>query len=145
MAYFSEEMPKPAPNIDDEGFWRSCNERQLRFQGCVDCGAVRHPPTPICGSCLSTQTTWVDAPNVGEVFTFTVVWHASHPAVAQNLPYVVAVVEFPALPGVRLVSNVTDCDATEVCIGMQVALWWDEVSPGVLVPRFRPTGQERVT
>lgn len=138
MAYFPDTMPKPVPTMDDEPFWRSCAERRLRFQSCAACGTPRHPPTPVCPVCRSTATAWVDGPARAEVFTFTVVHHASHPAVADRLPYVGAVITFPDLPGVRLVSNVTDCDPHAVAIGMPVELWWDDVGDGTLVPRFRP-------
>lgn len=138
MAYFPDTMPRPVPTMDDAGFWASCRERRLRFQACAACGMPRHPPTPVCPACRSTKVAWVDAPDEAEIYTFTVIHHASHPAVRERLPYVGAVIVFPSLAGVRLVSNVTDCPPSAVRIGMKVALWWDDVGDGVLVPRFRP-------
>ena len=55
-----------------------------------------------------------------------------------NLPYVIAVVTFEGLPGVRLVSNVTHVAPAEMRIGMTVSLWWDSLDDGRLIPRFRP-------
>src|SRR5690606_5201440 len=94
MAYFPADMPGVEPNMDDAGFWEKCGEQQLSFQACGQCGHLRHPPTPICANCHSTEIKWVQAPSKGEVFTYTVVHHASHAAVKTKLPYVVALITF---------------------------------------------------
>lgn len=138
MAYFPETMPRPVPTMDDAGFWQGCADRVLRFQACGDCDAVRHPPTPVCPACRSTRVVWHEAPEEAEVYTFTIVHHASHPAVKARLPYVGAVVVFPAMPGVRLVTNITDWNPAAVYIGMPVRLWWDDIGEGLYLPRFRP-------
>jgi len=138
MAYFPDDMPGVEPNMDDAGFWDNCRRRELRFQACDACGMLRHPPSPICPHCHGTGVKWVQAPDEAEVYTYTVVHHASHPAVQSRLPYVVAVLEFPGLPGVRLVTNVTDIPPDRVQVGMQVGLWWDELKEGPPIPRFRP-------
>ena len=139
MAFFPDDMPRPVPTMDDAGFWAGCSEKVLRFEACADCGTLRHPPTPVCPVCRSTAVEWRDAPEEAEVYTYTVVHHASHPAVKSRLPYVGAVVIFPQMPGVRLVTNITDCDPSSISIGMPVRLWWDDIGGGMYVPRFRPT------
>lgn len=142
MSYFPDTMPRPTPLMYEADFWNACKEKKLRFQACGACGQLRHPPTPICPECHSTEVKWVDAPEEAEVFSFTVVHHASHPAVKEKLPYVVGILTFEGMPGVRLVSNVTDIPTDQVTIGMKVKLWWDDIGEGVFVPRFRPaTGQ----
>jgi uncharacterized OB-fold protein len=138
MAYFSAEMPRPYPHNDDAGFWDACKEQRLCFQACSKCGALRHPPAPICHQCHSTETYWIEAPLRAVLYTFTVVHHASHPAVTGQLPYVAAVIEFPELPGVRLVSNVTGADRAELHIGMPLQLWWDDIGEVMMIPRFKP-------
>ncbi|MEC9347967.1 MAG: OB-fold domain-containing protein [Pseudomonadota bacterium] len=136
MAMFPDSMPRPTPNMDEQGFWDACAQQALRFQACGSCGTLRHPPLPICGACHSTAIRWVDAPAEAELFSYTVVHHASHPAVKGNLPYVVGIVSFPGLPGVRLVSNITGVERTDVRIGMKLRLWWDDIGAGMYVPRF---------
>lgn len=138
MAYFPDTMPRPAPNMDDAGFWDCCRQRKLAFQTCAECGTPRHPPTPVCPKCHSTKIKWSEAPAEAEVYTYNVIHHASHAAVTGRLPYIGAVIVFPGLPGVRLVSNLTDCDPSAVSIGMKVELWWDDIGEGMFVPRFRP-------
>ncbi|MBV7486462.1 Zn-ribbon domain-containing OB-fold protein [Bordetella sp. BOR01] len=138
MAYFPADMPGVEPNMDDTGFWDNCRKHRLVFQACSECSVLRHPPTPICPHCHSVQVKWVEAPDEGQVYTYTIVHHASHPAVQSRLPYVVALLEFPGLPGVRLVTNVTDAPPEKVFIGMRLGLWWDDLDDGFSIPRFRP-------
>jgi uncharacterized protein len=138
MSWFSDAMPRPVPTLDDAAFWEGCAARRLQFQHCADCAAARHPPTPICPACRSTAVQWREAPARAEVYTYTVIHYAAHPAVQERLPYVSAVVTFPGLDGVRLVTNVTDVDPSEVSIGMRVRLWWDDVGEGLFLPRFAP-------
>ncbi len=142
MSFFPPDMPRPEPNMDDEGFWTRCADQTLCFQACGRCATLRHPPTPICSACHSTDVQWVEAPSEAEVYTFTIVRHANDPAVRSAIPYVGAVVVFPALPGVRLITNVTDIDPGEVKIGMPVSLWWDEIGEGMFIPRFKPERRE---
>jgi uncharacterized OB-fold protein len=139
MAYFPDDMPGVEPNWDDREFWAACAERRLLVQACAACDTPRHPPSPMCPVCHSTRIRWLDAPDRGRIYSFTVVRHASHPAVTSRLPYVVAVIEFPELHGVRLVSNVTDADPATMKIGQSVDLWWDQLTDGTYLPRFRPS------
>jgi uncharacterized OB-fold protein len=81
----------------------------------------------------------VDGPSTAVVYTFCVVHHANHPAVEPVVPYVVGVVVFPTLPGVRFVTNITDVAPEAVRIGMLVELWWDDIGDDMKVPRFRPS------
>lgn len=144
MSYFPVDMPAPEPNMDDQGFWRCCADRRLSFQSCSDCHTARHPPTPVCAKCHSTQVEWVQAPEIATVYTYTVIRHAGHTAVTTKLPYVVAVVEFDELAGVRFVTNITHLEPAEVSIGMKVRVWWDLLEEQslngapVYIPRFKP-------
>ena len=138
MSYFPNNMPRPEPTMDEAAFWNFCKDRSLRFQSCVQCGTLRHPPIPMCHLCQSCEVNYREVHTDAEVYSFTVVRHASHPAVAEKLPYVVAVVEFPTMPGVRLITNLTDIHPTQVRIGMQCTIWWDDIGEGMFIPRFRP-------
>jgi uncharacterized OB-fold protein len=71
------------------------------------------------------------------VFSFTWVHTAAHESVAQSLPYNVAVVEFPALPGVRLISNVMGVGPGELAVGDALSLAWDPAGEAMFLPRFR--------
>jgi uncharacterized protein len=140
MSFFPADMPRPDPDYDDKGFWKNCSEKRLCFQACGDCGALRHPPTPICHACHSVDVKWTQAPTTGVIYSYNVVHHAGHAAVETVLPYVGALVEFEGCAGVRLITNVTDVDPGMMAIGMRVQLWWDDIGEDMFIPRFKPAG-----
>lgn len=137
MAYFGERNVLPEPNADDAPFWAACAARRLTFQRCAACGHVTHPPIGACPACQSLERGWVEAPPGARVFSFTWVHTAAHDSVAQSLPYNVVVVEFPALPGVRLISNVVDAARGDLAIGDAVTLVWEAAGDAMALPRFR--------
>lgn len=137
MALFPPDMPGVDPGFDDAAFWTHCRNRKLKFQACADCGTPRHPPGPVCPSCQSLKTAWIE-PGEAELYSFTVVHYASHAAVKAQLPYVVGLATFAGVPGVKLVTNVTGVEQADVEIGMKLQLWWDDVGEGMYLPRFRP-------
>jgi uncharacterized OB-fold protein len=137
MAYLPNEIPGPEPTVDDQQFWQYCQQRELRFQRCMACKRFRHPPAPVCLHCRSFESEWLPAPETGVVFSFTIVHHPAHPAVSPILPYNVVIVDFPQYDHVRLVSNLIDVSPSEISIGMEVALVWETVGNGMLVPRFQ--------
>ena len=137
MTYLSA-LPGPQPTIDDQAFWEHCQVRELRFQRCRDCGHYRAPPQPTCPRCQSIGCDWVQANDEAELFSYTVVHYKAHPAVAEALPYNVAIVNFPSFDNVRLVSNVVDIPHERLRIGMKLRLVWETASNGVPLPRFAP-------
>ena len=133
-AYLPETLPFPAPQADATPFWTHCRERRLCFQGCAGCGRLRHPPGPRCPACHSDAVEWREAPAEGRIFSYTVAHHPADDSVRARGPYNVILVEFPAMPGVRLVSNLIDADPV---VGMVVTLVWDDGPAGQPLPRFR--------
>lgn len=137
MSYLPADLCSPAPDDDDAPFWAHCNQRRLTFQQCPHCATVVHPPLGVCPGCRSFERDWIDAPAHALVFSFTWAHTAAHESVKQSLPYNVVVVEFPQLPGVRLVSNVVDAAPGELRIGDPLQLHWEPGWEGQLLPRFR--------
>lgn len=137
MSYFGGKEIAPAPNADDAPFWEHCGERRLTFQKCRDCAMLTHPPIGVCPHCQSMARDWVEAPAQARVYSFTWIHTAVDDSVAQSLPYNVAVVDFPELPGVRMVTNVLDVRRGEIAIGDRVTLTWEPIDGGMFLPRFR--------
>ena len=135
---FGPGIPPPAPDEVTAPFWEACRERRLVVQRCADCGTYRSPPSAICSKCRGFDFEFDESAGRGRVFTYTVVHHAGHPAVADAIPYAVAVVQLDDCGGAKLVSNVVGCSYAEVRVEMPVEVVWDEVSADLTVPRFRP-------
>ena len=126
-------------------YWGHCAHGELRFQCCADCGAFRHPPSPVCPGCRSLQSRWELAPDDAELFSYSVVHHAPHSALKAVVPYNVAVVAFPSIGYVRIVSNVIDAAPAELEIGMPLVLTWQAWAGDRQLPLFRKRPVRSVT
>jgi uncharacterized OB-fold protein len=131
-------MSKPLPRIDEEskGYWEACQRRELVVQRCGACRALRHYPRALCPACLSDAVEWVRASGKGTVYTFTVTYQNQAPGFRDQLPYVLAYVELEE--GVRLLTNIVDCDPEAVRIGMPVEVVFEDATAAVTLPKFRP-------
>ena len=131
---------KPVPRIDEEskGFWEACQRHELYIQRCRDCHAVRYYPRALCPSCLSDNTEWVRCSGRGIVYTFTATYQNQAPGFRDEVPYVLAYVELEE--GVRLLTNIVGCAPDAVRIGMPVEVVFEDVTPDVTLPKFKPAG-----
>jgi hypothetical protein len=78
----------------------------------------------------------VRATGRGTVHTFTVTHQNQAPGFREELPYVLAIVELEEGP--RLMTNVVGCAPDAVRIGMPVEVVFEDVTPDVTLPKFRP-------
>lgn len=130
------ELAVLTPDSWTEPFWIAAAEHRLVVPRCTNCGTFRMPPSPFCYVCQAQGIDWVEQSGDGRVYSYTVIHHAVVPLMRDALPYVVVVVELPDAGGVRLVSNLVDCEPSSVEVGMPVRLVWDDVADDVAVPRF---------
>jgi uncharacterized OB-fold protein len=72
----------------------------------------------------------------GVIYTFTVTFQNTMPGFSEEVPYVFAIVELTE--GVRLTTNIVDCDFEQVYIGMPVEVVFEPISPDISLPKFRP-------
>lgn len=131
---------RPLPQLTpfNEWFWTSGADGVLRIQGCDDCGALVHPPVPICPRCRSPHWSPKEVSGRAVVAGFTVNAHTWLPGFEP--PYAVAVVALEEDPSVRLTTNVEGCDPDEVHIGQRVAVRFEH-HDDVWLPLFEPTGE----
>jgi uncharacterized OB-fold protein len=131
---------KPLPRIDEEtkGFWEACQRHELYVQKCGACATLRYYPRAVCPSCLSDRIEWVRCSGRGTVYTFTVTHQNQAPGFRDTLPYVLAYVELDE--GVRMLTNIVGCAPDDVRIGMAVEVVFEDVTPTVTLPKFKPLG-----
>ncbi len=129
---------KPLPRIDDEskGFWEACQRHELYIQQCRACGSRRYYPRAVCPTCLSDSTEWLRCSGRGTIYTFTVTYQNQSPGFRDELPYVLAYVELEE--GVRLLTNIIGGDVEALRIGMAVEVVFEDVTPEVTLPKFKP-------
>jgi uncharacterized OB-fold protein len=131
-------IPRPLPEIAPAmaPYWEAARRHQLVVQRCAGCGTHRFPARDICSRCLSREATWVPVSGRGTVFSFAVMHQVYHPGFADAVPYAVVVVELAE--GARVLSNVVDCPLRELTIGMPVEVAFEDRTPEVTLPVFRP-------
>jgi uncharacterized OB-fold protein len=117
-------------------FYAWCGRGELRFQRCGDCGSWRHVPRELCAACGSWRWEWARSSGRGTVYTWTVVARAMHPAFEHDVPYAAVIVELEE--GVRILTRVVERAPDELVVGMPVEAVFEDVGPGVSLPRFRP-------
>ena len=137
MTQGGSEYAKPLPLMEGfaKQFYEHCNQNELRFQRCKNCGSWRHVPRETCAACGSWNWEWAKSSGRGTVFSWTVVRRPMHPAFTQEVPYAPVIIQMEE--GVRLVSWVVDCPPDELRTGMPVEVLFDSVTPDVTLPRFR--------
>jgi uncharacterized protein len=128
------------PVLDDlnRPFWTSGQDGRLRFQRCQDCGYYVHPAGPVCPSCLSRNLSFDPVSGRATVLTYTVNYQPWQPG--QDVPYVVAIVGLEEQDGLRLTTNIVNCDPADVTFGMPVAVTFRQVED-VWLPLFEPSGR----
>ena len=85
---------------------------------------------------MSDQVEWIQASGRGTVASFTIVRRPVSEAYADEVPYVVALIQLEEGP--TLMSNVIGCDPESVAIGMPVEVTFEDWSDAITVPKFRP-------
>jgi uncharacterized protein len=132
---------KPLPQITREmtPFWEAARRHELMVQRCRGCGTHRFPARDICSHCLGRDAEWVSVSGRGTVFSHAVMHQVYHPGFAGEVPYAVVVIELEE--GARLVSNLIGCPPHGVRIGMPVEVAFEDVTPEVTLPKFRPRGR----
>jgi uncharacterized OB-fold protein len=93
----------PAETALTAEYWSAARRGVILLQRCGDCGAVLHPPAPVCPGGTGHKLEWFQASGRGRLASFTSVAHAVHPAVADRLPYLIALVELEEGP--RIICN----------------------------------------
>jgi uncharacterized OB-fold protein len=118
--------------VDDRAFWDGVQQRRLVLERCGDCGAMRHPPRPMCPECGSLARATFDATGRGRVLSYVIPRHPLPPGFDD--PLVIGLVELEE--GARLVSNLA-IDPDDVRNDMAVEVRFDPVDDdGLLMHRF---------
>jgi uncharacterized protein len=131
--------PEPAirPQVtpDTAFFWAGTAAGELRIQRCGRCGALRHPPGPMCPACGEPgDGGYAVAAGTGEVYSYVV--HHHPPVPGKKLPLVVALVQLPE--GVRMVGEMPGVDPARVRIGLPVRAAFVRVDDDLALPAWRP-------
>ena len=130
----AEQPKKPVPVLDDLSrvYWDAAGEGRLLIQRCRACGEHQFYPRGHCVHCFGSDLEWVRASGTGRLHTFSVVYRTSDPTLAEDLPYVFAIVELDEGP--RLTVNVVDTPPSELLCDMPVRVVFTRLSDEIALP-----------
>lgn len=136
----SYNLPLPSPQPEWDFYWEKAKAHELWLMHCDDCDSTYFYPRPICPSCFSRKTRWVQSSGRGTLYAFAIVHRGPMPAFNDVVPYVTAYVELEG--GARLPTNLVEVapDPEKIKIGMAVEVVFDDVTAEVTLPKFRPAG-----
>ena len=124
----------PLITPDTAFFWAGTAAGELRIQRCAACGALRHPPGPMCPACgAASDGGYTVAAGAGEVFSYVV--HHHPPVPGKRLPMVVALVQLPE--GVRILGEMPGVRPDQVRIGLPVRVTFTRAGD-MSLPSWRP-------
>ena len=124
---------EPTFDADSRFYWEGTRNDELLVQRCTSCSTLRHPPSPVCPACRSLEWTAEPAPIRGTLHSVAKVHHPPSPF--QDGPYLICLVDLA--PGVRVATNLRDCELDDATIGMDVELCFEPAGEYRL-PQFRP-------
>ncbi|HVX29096.1 MAG TPA: Zn-ribbon domain-containing OB-fold protein [Nitrolancea sp.] len=131
---------KPLPQADPvtAPFWESVKAHAMKIQRCNDTGKFFFYPRGMSPFTLSDNISWEPVSGKGTVHAFSIVHNNRAPGFADEIPYVVAMIELEEGP--RMMSNLIDVepDPEHVKIGMPVEIVYDDVTDEITLPKFRP-------
>ena len=87
------------------------------------CSAARHVATSGIRRCRAARSAttdaleWIPVSGRGRVYTYTVVYHATHAAMADKVPYIAALIDLDEGP--RVLTNLRNCAEDEAYVGIR--------------------------
>jgi uncharacterized protein len=127
------EVLRPVISPDTAFFWAGTAAGELRIQRCGGCGALRHPPGPVCPACGAARPQYTVAAGTGEVYSYVV--HHHPPVPGRTPPIVIALVALPE--GVRMVGELVGVSPERVAVGLPVKVAFVRVDEQLTLPAWQ--------
>ena len=134
MRLSSEGRPIPEPTPATQPFFDAARKRELLLPRCPRDGFFFYPRSR-CPSCLGDDWVWERASGRGEVLAVTIDRIGHDPAMADQVPYAIAIVELREGP--RMTARLVGCELADAHVGMAVEAAFEDVEDVTLV-NFRP-------
>jgi len=133
-------QPRTLPELNElnREFWTSGKDGALKIYQCEDCKYFIHPPKPICPKCYSWTVNAVPISGNGEIASFTINYQKWKPDL--EVPYALLIVELEEQEGLRLTTNIVECEIDDIYIGMPVQIVFEH-REDVYLPLFKPRKQ----
>lgn len=133
-----KEYLKPLPQIEPftKPFWEAAKDGRLLVQECKSCNSPIFFPRDRCPKCWSQDLQWIEASGKGTIYAFSITYEGVEDVFKEDLPIVLAWIDLPE--GIRMQSNIVECDPDDVSIGMDVEVVFEKVTEDISLPYFKP-------
>jgi len=126
----------PRQGRESTPVWQAAKEGRLELPCCASCGKFEWPARRTCSAC-GEETQMRQCAGTGTLVTFSVIHRAVNPELNSAVPYVIAFVMLDE--GVRIFTNIVDCDPATLQCGQPVRCRFEETKdPDLWVPVFAP-------
>lgn len=128
---------KPQPRITPWAapLWEGCQRGKLVLPYCEQCMESFYYPRLWCPGCLGQQLSWREVSGEGHIYSFSIIYQSPLPSYQGDVPYVLAIIELKEGP--RMMTNVVNCELTEVIVGMSVVVTFEQRGD-MSIPQFQP-------
>ena len=132
---------RPLPDLErklTQPYWEATKRHELVIQQCDACQHLWFPPSFCCPKCLGEAISWKRVSGRAKIWSWIDMWQMYFRGFADERPYLVAYVELEEGP--RLMASLVDIDEerTGLYCDMPLEIVFDDVTPEVTLPRFRP-------
>jgi uncharacterized OB-fold protein/acyl dehydratase len=126
--------PLPQPTTISAPFWEGLKAHQVRLQQCDACAHWIFFPRAHCPRCASAKLSWRDVAGTGTLYTYTVARVPTLPEFADEMPQILAVVQFDEGPNIN--TTLVGIDEAKLQVGMRVRPVFDDRPGAVSLLRY---------
>lgn len=126
--------PDPIPSSANQFFWDALNRGELQIQQCTQCQTLLHPPRPMCPHCHSLEHNHITVDGKAVLYSWCLPRHPQIPMF--EYPLITALVDLSG--GVRLLSNLIECETSDLKAGMALEVCFVKTIGGKTIHQFRP-------
>ncbi len=129
--------PMPEPTPVSAPFWEALAERRIRIQYSPSSGEYVFYPRTLAPRTLADDLEWREISGEGTLYTFTVARRPTAPFWADQVPQLLAVVQWDEGP--RLTTELVNVDPDDIRIGMRVRpVFTPDPETGMTLLRYEP-------
>ena len=129
--------PIPVPDEWTKPFWEAARQGVLALQHCNACDHFQHPPYATCVNCISTDLEFKEVNGIGEIYSYSIMYHGGDKRFAPAVPYASIIVELDEAKGAYLAGNLLDAPYTEAKVGRRVEVIFQKLNDDIILPQFR--------
>ena len=138
-------IPVAEPDGLSAPYWDGLRRGELLVQRCKACSTWQWGPEWLCHHCHSFEMVWTPVEGRGLLYSWTRAWHPVHPALKEHGPYLLAVVELPAVGNIRMLGNLLGDPMQTPVIGAPVEVVFEHhgnASPPYSLAQWRLAGND---